>query len=58
MSPAAFSDATAEAAIGAACRTLHLPTVQASAAELADAAARERLTHRAYVAEAPDSRGR
>lgn len=51
MSPAALSDAAAEAAIGAACATLHLPTVRAQATELADAAARERLTHRAYLAE-------
>jgi DNA replication protein DnaC len=51
VSPAALSDAAAEAAIGAACSTLHLPTVRAQATELADAAARERLTHRAYLAE-------
>jgi DNA replication protein DnaC len=51
VSPAALSDAAAEAAIGAACWTLHLPTVRSHAGELADAAARERLTHRAYLAE-------
>lgn len=51
MSSAALSDAAAEAAIGAACAALHLPSVRSHAGELADAAARERLTHRAYLAE-------
>ena len=41
----------AAAAITAAARSLHLPTVRAEAAPLADAAARDRLTHRAYLAE-------
>jgi DNA replication protein DnaC len=41
----------AEAAIGAACRALHLPTVRTEAGPLADTAAKERLTHRAYLAE-------
>ena len=48
---AALTEPAAEAAIGAACHTLHLPTVRGLAGELADAAARERLTHRAYLAE-------
>ena len=47
----ALSDPAAEAAIGVACRTLQLPTVRAEAARIADAAARQRLTHRAYLAE-------
>jgi DNA replication protein DnaC len=47
----ALTEPAAEAAIGAACHVLHLPTVRAQAGELADAAARERLTHRAYLAE-------
>ena len=47
----ALTDAAAEAAITAACRTLFLPTIRSQAAPLADAAARERLTHRAYLAE-------
>jgi len=47
----ALTEPAAEAAIGAACQVLHLPTVRAQAGELADAAARERLTHRAYLAE-------
>ena len=47
----ALSEPAAEAAIGAACRVLHLPTVRAEAGPLADAAAKERVTHRAYLAE-------
>ncbi|SDY95796.1 DNA replication protein DnaC [Modestobacter sp. DSM 44400] len=47
----ALTDPAAEAAIGAACRVLHLPTVRAEAARIADAAARERLTHKAFLAE-------
>jgi DNA replication protein DnaC len=46
-----LTEPAAEAAIGAACRSLHLPTVRTQAGELADAAARDRLTHRAYLAE-------
>jgi len=48
---AALTEAAADAAITAACRSLHLPTVRAEAAPLADAAARERLTHRAFLTE-------
>lgn len=48
---AALTEPAAEAAITAACAALHLPTVRADAAGLADAAARDRLTHRAYLAE-------
>lgn len=47
----ALSDPAAEAAIGAACRTLALPTIREQAAPLAQAAARERLSHKAYLAE-------
>jgi DNA replication protein DnaC len=47
----ALTDPAAAAAIGAACRTLHLPTVRTEAARIADAAARERLSHSAYLAE-------
>ena len=46
-----ISDDAASAAIDAACRTLHLPTVRAEAGPVADAAVRDRLTHRAYLAE-------
>lgn len=38
-------------AIDGACRELRLPTVRARHGELADAAARDRLTHRAFLAE-------
>jgi DNA replication protein DnaC len=47
----ALTEPAAEAAIGAACRALHLPTVRAEAGPLADTATKERLTHRAYLAE-------
>ena len=47
----ALTDPAAEAAIGAACHALHLPTVRAEAARIAEAAARQRLSHRAYLAE-------
>ncbi|MGH9067952.1 MAG: ATP-binding protein, partial [Acidimicrobiales bacterium] len=46
-----MSEAAAEAAIGAACRALALPTVRSEAMPLADAAAKGSLTHRAYLAE-------
>src|SRR5215207_5778931 len=46
-----LSDPAADAAIGAACRTLGLPTLRDEAAAIADAAARERLSHRAFLAE-------
>jgi DNA replication protein DnaC len=47
----ALSDPAADAAITAACRTLALPTVRAQAAVIAEAAARERLSHKAYLVE-------
>lgn len=37
--------------VEAACRTLRLPTVRDQAGPLAEAAARDRLTHRVYLAE-------
>ncbi|MDQ3306132.1 MAG: IS21-like element helper ATPase IstB [Actinomycetota bacterium] len=46
-----MTEAAAEAAIGAACRSLHLPTVRIEGAALADQAAKARLTHRAFLAE-------
>jgi DNA replication protein DnaC len=46
-----LSEEAAEAAIGSACRSLHLPTVRDEASRLAAEAAKERLTHRAYLAE-------
>ena len=47
----ALSEPAAQAAIASACRSLGLPTVRAQAAPIAEAAARERLTHSAYLAE-------
>src|SRR5688500_15783674 len=46
-----LSDPAADAAIGAACRALQLPTIRDQAARIAEAAARERLSHRAFLAE-------
>jgi DNA replication protein DnaC len=46
-----LSDTAAEAAIGSACRVLHLPTIREEAARIAELAAREQHTHRAYLAE-------
>ena len=47
----ALSDPAAEAAIGTACRTLLLPTVRAEAVGMADAAVKQRLSHKAFLAE-------
>ncbi len=47
----ARTEGAAEAAIGLACRLLHLPTVRDDHEHLAVAAASEHLTHRAYLAE-------
>lgn len=44
-------DAAAQPSIGAAARELHLPTVRAEAARLAEIAKRERQTHLGYLAE-------
>lgn len=41
----------AEAAITAAAAALHLPTIRTEAGRIADDAAREQLTHRAFLAE-------
>jgi len=46
-----LTDPAADAAIIAACLILDLPATRAQAGALADAAARERLTHKAYLAE-------
>lgn len=47
----ALTEPAAEAAIASAASALHLPTVRAEAASLADEAAREALTHRGFLAE-------
>jgi len=46
-----LSDPAADAAIGAACRALHLPTVRDEAVRIAEVAAQQHFTHRAYLAE-------
>jgi DNA replication protein DnaC len=49
MSP--ITDTAAQAAIGAAARDLHLPTIRDEATRLAEIAVRERQTHLGYLAE-------
>ena len=51
MSGTSLTEQAATLAIGAACRSLRLPTVRDQAEALAEAAARDRLTHRAFLAE-------
>jgi DNA replication protein DnaC len=46
-----LSAQAAEAAIGAACRVLHLPTVRDEAVPMAKTAAAEHFSHQAYLAE-------
>ncbi len=48
---ATLTEAAADAAIGAAARVLALPTVRDQAGAVADAAARDGLTHRGFLAE-------
>ena len=45
------SDAAAQAAIGAATRELHLPTIRAEAVRIAELAVREQQSHLAFLAE-------
>ncbi|MQA17411.1 MAG: AAA family ATPase, partial [Pseudonocardiaceae bacterium] len=47
----ALSDSAAEAAIHAACRILALPTIRAEASAMAEASAKQRLSHKAFLAE-------
>ena len=46
-----LTEQAAGLAIDGACRALRLPTVRSQAGPLAEAAARDRLTHRAYLAD-------
>jgi len=46
-----MTEPAAEAAIRVACRELHLPTIAAEATQIADDAAHQRRTHRAFLAE-------
>jgi DNA replication protein DnaC len=47
-----LAEPAADAAIQAACKTLQLPTIRAQAGALAAAAAKQRLSHKAFLAEA------
>jgi DNA replication protein DnaC len=47
----ALSDPAAQLRVDAACRALSLPTIRAEAGRIAEAAARERLSHGAFLAE-------
>jgi DNA replication protein DnaC len=47
----ALTDPAAELRVQQACRTLQLPTVRAEAGRIAQAAARERLSHTAFLGE-------
>lgn len=49
--PATMSEPAAQAAIGAATRELHLPTVRAEAMRLAELAKRSRLSYLAFLAD-------
>jgi DNA replication protein DnaC len=46
-----LTEQAADLAIDSACRSLRLPTVRLQASSLAEAAVRDRVTHRAYLAE-------
>jgi len=47
----ALTDPAAQLRVDAACHTLGLPTIRAEAGRIAEAAARERLSHGAFLAE-------
>jgi DNA replication protein DnaC len=47
----AATETGADAAIIAACASLHLPTIRAEAGRIADDAARQHLTHRGFLAD-------
>ncbi len=47
----ALTEPAADAAIDAACRNLRLPTMRGQFSELADAAARDQMTYRGFLAE-------
>lgn len=47
----ALSEQAADLAIAAGTTALHLPTIKAEASRIADAAVRERLSHKAFLAE-------
>jgi hypothetical protein len=49
--PRGLTEPAADAAIDAACRNLRLPTLRSQFSELADAAARDQMTYRGFLAE-------
>jgi DNA replication protein DnaC len=49
--PRGLTEPAADAAIDAACRNLRLPTMRGQFAEVADAAARDQMTYRGFLAE-------
>nr|WSZ11928.1 IS21-like element helper ATPase IstB [Streptomyces canus] len=49
--PRGLTEPAADAAIDAACRNLRLPTMRSQFSELADAAARDQMTYRGFLAE-------
>jgi len=46
-----LTEQAADAAVDQACRMLHLPTIRTQFPDLADAAAREQMTYRSFLAE-------
>ena len=46
-----LTEQAADAAVDQACRMLHLPTIRAQFPELAEAAAREQMSYRGFLAE-------
>jgi hypothetical protein len=46
-----LTEQAADAAVDQACRMLRLPTIRQSFTELAEAAAREQMSYRAFLAE-------
>jgi hypothetical protein len=53
-----MTDTAAQAAIGAAARELHLPTVRTEAVRLGEIAERNRLSYLAFAGRGPLRRGR
>ena len=47
----AMTEQAADAAVDQACRSLRLPTIRSRFTEIADAAEREQLTYRGFLAE-------
>ncbi len=50
-----LTEQAADAAIDSACRLLRLPTIRGQFPDLAEAAARDQMTYRGFLAELPTS---